>query len=160
MLDQSGLSTKRQRPMRFRQDLPHKRPKENNVKKLQPDTLTILKLSDPLIDTATVYTLFDICLSIAKEKRPCGHKPNFTDRQITPIREKRHMRAWVHISTQEPMIIEKPPDLCSVSVVHHFKSPAWFRSMRGPPSGASSLVNSDKEQAMLVQQVDESLIAV
>ncbi|KAK0890343.1 hypothetical protein LTR91_025477 [Friedmanniomyces endolithicus] len=159
LLDQAGLSTEQQRPMRLRLDLLHsfmrwppsktdlKRKTARKLLDLQPGTLTVVDLSDPFVDTATVCTLFDICLSVAKEKRPgCGmvvaldeaHKyidqspaaTNFTDRLLTTIREQRHIGTRVIISTQEPTISEKLLDLCSISIVHQFKSPAWFRSKR------------------------------
>ncbi|TKA23312.1 hypothetical protein B0A54_18005 [Friedmanniomyces endolithicus] len=85
LLDQAGLSTEQQRPMRLRLDLLHsfmrwppsktdlKRKTARKLLDLQPGTLTVVDLSDPFVDTATVCTLFDICLSVAKEKRPgCG----------------------------------------------------------------------------------------
>ncbi|KAK5711497.1 hypothetical protein LTR17_018372 [Elasticomyces elasticus] len=182
LLDQAGLSTEQQRPMRLRLDLLHsfmrwppsktdlKRKTARKLLDLQPGTLTVVDLSDPFVDTATVCTLFDICLSVAKEKRPgCGlvialdeaHKyidqspaaANFTDRLLTTIREQRHIGTRVIISTQEPTISEKVLDLCSISIVHHFKSPAWFRSIRDHLGGASGLVNSDKEQATLFEQI-------
>ncbi|KAK5739854.1 hypothetical protein LTS12_025125 [Elasticomyces elasticus] len=182
LLDQAGLSTEQQRPMRLRLDLLHsfmrwppsktdlKRKTARKLLDLQPGTLTVVDLSDPFVDTATVCTLFDICLSVAKEKRPgCGlvialdeaHKyidqspaaANFTDRLLTTIREQRHIGTRVIISTQEPTISEKVLDLCSISIVHHFKSPAWFRSIRDHLGGASGLVNSDREQATLFEQI-------
>ncbi|KAK3616783.1 hypothetical protein LTR22_026957 [Elasticomyces elasticus] len=182
LLDQAGLSTEQQRPMRLRLDLLHsfmrwppsktdlKRKTARKLLDLQPGTLTVVDLSDPFVDTATVCTLFDICLSVAKEKRPeCGmvvaldeaHKyidqspaaTNFTDRLLTTVREQRHIGTRVIISTQEPTISEKLLDLCSISIVHHFKSPAWFRSIRNHLGGASGLVNSDKEQATLFEQI-------
>ncbi|KAK5675042.1 hypothetical protein LTR17_027787, partial [Elasticomyces elasticus] len=78
---------------------------------------------------------------------------NFTDRLLTTVREQRHIGTRVIISTQEPTISEKMLDLCSISIVHHFKSPAWFRSIRNHLGGASGLVNSDKEQATLFEQI-------
>ncbi|KAK1048652.1 hypothetical protein LTR74_017479 [Friedmanniomyces endolithicus] len=182
LLDQAGLSTEQQRPMRLRLDLLHsfmrwppsnmdlKNKKARKLLDLQPGTLTIVDLSDPFVDAATVCTLFDICLSVAKEKRPeCGmvvaldeaHKyidqspaaTNFTDRLLTTIREQRHIGTRVIISTQEPTISEKLLDLCSISIVHHFQSPAWFRSIHNHLGGASGLVNSDKAQATLFEQI-------
>ncbi|KAK5704493.1 hypothetical protein LTR17_021844 [Elasticomyces elasticus] len=182
LLDQAGLSTEEQRPMRLRLDLLHRcmrwPPSKTDLKRktarklldLQPGTLTVVDLSDPFVDTATVCILFDICLSVAKENRPeCGmvvaldevHKyidqspaaTNFTDRLLTTVREQRHIGTRVIISTQEPTISEKLLDLCSISIVHHFKSPAWFRSIRNHLGGASGLVNSDKEQATLFEQI-------
>ncbi|KAK3073418.1 hypothetical protein LTR53_005042 [Teratosphaeriaceae sp. CCFEE 6253] len=182
LLDQAGLSTDQQRPMRLRLDLLHsfmrwppsktdlKRKTARKLLDLQPGTLTVVDLSDPFMDTATVCTLFDICLSLAKEKTPgCGmivaldeaHKYinqspaaiNFTDRLLTTVREQRHIGTRVIISTQEPTISEKLLDLCSISIVHHFKSPAWFRSICNHLGGASGLVNSNKEQATLFEQI-------
>ncbi|TKA67156.1 hypothetical protein B0A55_09978 [Friedmanniomyces simplex] len=181
LLDQAGLSTEQQRPMRLRLDLLHSfmrwPPSEMDLKRktarklldLQPGALTVVDLSDPFVDTATVCTLFDICLSVAKEKRPgCGmvvaldeaHKyidqspaaTNFTDRLLTTTREQRHIGTRVIISTQEPTISEKLLGLCSISIVHHFKSPAWFRSIRDHLGGASGLVNSEREQATLFEK--------
>nr|OQO15493.1 hypothetical protein B0A51_17349 [Rachicladosporium sp. CCFEE 5018] len=41
---------------------------EFDVLQIEPGTLTIVDLSDPSISTSTACMLFDICLSIAKEK--------------------------------------------------------------------------------------------
>ncbi|KAK5726241.1 hypothetical protein LTS12_027462, partial [Elasticomyces elasticus] len=78
---------------------------------------------------------------------------NFTDRLLTTVREQRHIETQVIISTQEPTISEKLLDLCSISIVHHSKSPAWFRSIRNHLGGASGPVNSDREQATLFEQI-------
>ncbi|KAK5110983.1 hypothetical protein LTR85_000674 [Meristemomyces frigidus] len=182
LLDLASLSADQQRPMRLRLDLLHsfmrwppskadlKRKTPRQLLDLQPGSLTIVDLSDPFVNTATVCVLFDICLSVAKEKRPeCGmivaldeaHKymdqspaaTNFTDRLLTTIREQRHIVTRVIISTQEPTISDKLLDLCSISIVHHFKSPAWFQTIRNHLGGASGLVNSDKEQATLFEQI-------
>ncbi|KAK3067986.1 hypothetical protein LTR53_014795 [Teratosphaeriaceae sp. CCFEE 6253] len=182
LLDRAGLSTEQQRPMRLRLDLLHsfmrwppsktdlKRKTARKLLDLEPGTLTVVDLSDPFVDTATVCTLFDICLSVAKEKRPgCGmvvaldeaHKyidqspaaTNFTDRLLTTIREQRHIGTRVIISTQEPTISEKLLDLCSISIVHHSNSPAWFRSIRDHPGGGSGLVNSEREQVTLFEEI-------
>ena len=63
------------------------------------------------------------------------------------------METRVLIPTQEPSISEKLLDLCSISFVHLFKSPAWFRTIRDHLGGASGLVNSDKEQARLFERI-------
>ncbi|KAK0926237.1 hypothetical protein LTR29_017922 [Friedmanniomyces endolithicus] len=116
LLDQAGLSTEQQRPITLRLDLLHsfmrwppskmdlKNKKARKLLDLQPGSLPVVDLSDPFVAAATVCTLFDICLSVAKEKRSeCGmvialdeaHKyidkspaaTNFTDRLLTTIRE-------------------------------------------------------------------------
>ncbi|KAK3075325.1 hypothetical protein LTR53_001458 [Teratosphaeriaceae sp. CCFEE 6253] len=145
LLDEAGLSIDQQRPMRLRLDLlrnfmrcpPSKtdltRKKARKLLDLQPGTITVVDLSDPFVDYPTVCSLFDICLSVAKEKRPgCGmvvaldeaHKyidqspaaTNFTDRLLTT-------------------------------------SPAWFRSIRDHVDGASGLVNNDKHLATLFEHI-------
>lgn len=181
-LDAVSLTADQQRPMKLRLDLLQsfmcwpptktdlKRKAPRRLLSLQPGTLTIVDLSDPFLDDATVCMLFDICLSIAKEKRPrCGlvialdeaHKymnqspaaANFTDRLLTTIREQRHIGTRVVISTQEPTISEKLLDLCSVSIVHQFKSPAWFQAIRAHLGGASGLLNITDEQASLFEGI-------
>jgi hypothetical protein len=181
-LDAASLTADQQRPMRLRLDLLQSfmrwPPTKSDLKKkapqtllsLQPGNLTIVDLSDPFLDDATVCMLFDICLSIAKEKRPrCGlvvaldeaHKymnqspaaANFTDRLLTTIREQRHIGTRVIVSTQEPTISEKLLDLCSVSIVHQFKSPAWFQAIRAHLRGASGFLNTTDEQASMFEDI-------
>ena len=181
-LDTASLTADQQRPMKLRLDLLQSfmrwPPTKSDLKKkapqrllsLQPGNLTIVDLSDPFLDDATVCMLFDICLSIAKERRPqCGlvvaldeaHKymnqspaaANFTDRLLTTIREQRHIGTRVVISTQEPTISEKLLDLCSVSIVHQFKSPAWFQAIRAHLGGASGFLNTTAEQASMFEDI-------
>ena len=182
LLDAANLSTDQQRPMRLsldllqsfmrwpptKGDLKRKTPKK--LLDLQPGTLTIVDLSDPFIDDTTVCMLFDICLSIAKENRPkCGlvvaldeaHKymnqsptaKNFTDRLLLTVREQRHIGIRVVIATQEPNISEKLLDLCSVSIVHQFNSPAWFQAIRNHLGGASRISSSPDGKTSLFEEI-------
>lgn len=182
ILDTASLTADQQRPMRLRLELLQSfmrwPPTKSDLKKktlrsllnLQAGSLTIVDLSDPFVDDATVCMLFDICLSIAKERRPrCGlaialdeaHKymhqspaaANFTDRLLLTIREQRHIGTRVIIATQEPTISEKLLDLCSVSIIHQFKSPAWFHAIRGHLGGASSFSNDASEQAVMFEDI-------
>ena len=145
-----------------------------------PGTLTVIDLSDPFVDAPTVCVLFDICLSLIKERRPeCGlvialdeaHKymdsstaaTNFTARLLTTIREQRHNATRVYIATQEPTISEKLLDLCSVSIVHRFSSPSWFHAIKDHLGGASSMTTTAEEQNVMFQrivslQVGENLV--
>jgi hypothetical protein len=147
---------------------------------IESGTLTIVDLTDPFMDPATVCILFDICLSIFKRRRPlCGivvaldeaHKymtsslaaSNFTERLLGTVREQRHNATRVIIATQEPTISEKLLDLCTVSIVHHFTSPAWFTSIRNHIGGASGFALSPSEQdtmftKILDLDVGESLV--
>lgn len=123
---------------------------------VQSGTWTIVDLTDPFMDPATVCILFDICLSVFKDRRPpCGlvvaldeaHKymtsspgaSNFTERLLGTIREQRHNATRVIIATQEPTVSEKLLDLCTVSIIHRFTSPAWFTSIRNHLGAASKL---------------------
>lgn len=104
----------------------------DNVFESKPGTLTIVDLSDPFIDSATVCLLFEICLGLVKEHRPDAglvialdeaHKylndspaaANFTNRLLTTIREQRHNATRILIATQEPTLSSKLLDLCSNS---------------------------------------------
>ncbi|KAK3625374.1 hypothetical protein LTR56_020459 [Elasticomyces elasticus] len=172
-LDAASLTADQQRPMRLRlgllQSFMRWPPTKSDLKR-KPGNLTIVDLSDPFLDDATVCMLFDICLSIAEERRPqCGlvvaldeaHKymnqspaaANFTDRLLTTIREQRYIGTRVVISTQEPTISEKLLDLCSVSIVHQFKSPAWFQAIRALVGGASGFLNTTDEQASMFEDI-------
>jgi hypothetical protein len=144
--------------------------KSDDLFETTPGTLTVVDLSDPFIDTATVCAVFEICLSLVKEHRPKAglvialdeaHKflnsssaaTSFTDRLLTTIREQRHNATRVLIATQEPKLSSKLLDLCSVSVVYHFKSPAWFDAILGHLGGASGLVAKGREQEKLFQSI-------
>nr|POE49002.1 putative di- and tripeptidase dug2 [Quercus suber] len=137
---------------------------------LKPGTLTIIDLSDPFLDAATVCVLFDICLSLVKENRPRSglvvaldeaHKymdesaaaTNFTDRLLRTIREQRHNATRVIIATQEPTISEKLLDLCSISIVHRFTSPAWFHAIKDHLGGASGMTMSAIEQGEMFRRI-------
>ena len=149
---------------------------------LEPGTLTIIDLSDPFVEAATACILFDICFGIAKavtvQREESlvvaldeAHKfmnqsaaaETFTDRMLTTIREQRHKGIRIIIATQEPTISPKLLDLSSVTVVHFFKSPDWFDTIKKHLSGASDNTNSKEEQhdvfkQILNLQVGESLV--
>lgn len=148
---------------------------EESMKSLlevQPGTLTIIDLSDTFIDASTVCLLFDICLSLIKKKRPVSglvvaldeaHKfmnksaaaDSFTERLLTTVREQRHNATRVIVATQEPTISEKLLDLCSMSIVHRFASPAWFASIRDHLGGASKMISSSEGQCEMFEEITE-----
>ena len=141
-------------------------------------TLTIVDLSDPFVDAGTACVLFDICLGViikthkeavtANKISPGliitldeAHKfldkniPSaeiFTNSLLTTIREQRHNAARVIIATQEPTISERLLDLCSVSIVHRFSSPAWFTTLCSHLGGASSLTSENAEDKTAVKK--------
>lgn len=139
--------------------------------RVEKGTLTIVDLSDPFVDANTACTLFDICHSIMLKRHKDAvtvkaispgliisldeaHKfldkdlpaaAIFTSSLLTTIREQRHNAARVVIATQEPSISEKLLDLCSISIVHRFSSPAWFTAIADHLGGASSMTVSSKD---------------
>lgn len=117
---------------------------------VEKGTLTIADLSDPFVDASTACVLFEICLGIILKRHKEAVTANkispgliitldeahkfldkgvpsadiFTSSLLTTIREQRHNATRVIIATQEPTISEKLLDLCSISIVHRFNSPA------------------------------------
>lgn len=61
-----------------------------------------------------------------------------TNNLMETIRLQRHLGVRVIISTQEPSISPKLLDLCSVTIVHRFSSPAWLTTLREHLAGVSS----------------------
>ena len=59
----------------------------------------------------------------------------FTDTLLTAIRLQRHIAARVVVSTQEPTVAPSLLDLCSMTIVHRFTSPAWFAALRSHLAG-------------------------
>lgn len=146
---------------------------------VEKGTLTIVDLSDPFVDASTACVLFDICLGIILKRHKEAVTANkispgliitldeahkfldkgipsadiFTGSLLTTIREQRHNAARVIIATQEPTISEKLLDLCSVSIVHRFNSPAWFTAICGHLGGASNLTSEkDMEKAAIKKE--------
>lgn len=180
LLDEESYRFTREqsKPMNMRLDLlesfmvsnARKSKDKTSLLNLQPGTLTIIDLSDPFVDASTVCVLFDFCLSLVKENAPSAglvvaldeaHKymnsslaaTNFTERLLTTIREQRHNGTRVIISAQEPTLSEKLLDLCSMTIVHRFTSPAWFEAIKGHLGGASSLVAEKEEQKGIMNTI-------
>ncbi|KAH9938514.1 uncharacterized protein B0H18DRAFT_1091200 [Fomitopsis serialis] len=106
--------------------------------------LTIIDLSDPFVDPASACGFFEIITRLfVRAKVDTGkvlvvdeaHKylsPNrvtsgLTQELLSLIRQQRHQAMRVVISTQEPTVV--PPvllDLCSITLLHRFSSPAWW----------------------------------
>ena len=114
----------------------------------KPGQLTVVDLTDPVIDSDTACVLFDTCLSVFVAQTECskivaldeahnymGEESSsavktFTDRLLKTIREQRHQKTRVVIATQEPTINTKLLDLCSITMVHRCTSPAWFSALK------------------------------
>lgn len=52
------------------------------------------------------------------------------------MRQQRHLATRVVIATQEPTISPVLLDLCNVTIIHRFTSPAWFRAIKAHIAGA------------------------
>lgn len=126
-----------------------------------PGYLTIVDLSDPVIDTKMACVLFDICLSVFLSQSKCGtvvaldeaHNymsseseaaSDFTKRLVKTIREQRHNGARVIIATQEPTISGKLLALSSIVMAHRFTSPAWLEKLRKHVAVTSEYNNRGK----------------
>ncbi|CCM04868.1 uncharacterized protein FIBRA_07061 [Fibroporia radiculosa] len=107
--------------------------------------LTIIDLSDPMVDPAAACTLFEIVTRqfVRADVGVSGkvlvvdeaHKylsankgqSGLTKALLSLIRQQRHLGMRVIISTQEPTVV--PPvllDLCGVAILHRFSSPSWW----------------------------------
>ncbi|KAL2020478.1 hypothetical protein VTK56DRAFT_8363 [Thermocarpiscus australiensis] len=128
--------------------------------------LTIVDLSCPCVTPEMACSLFHICLSLFLEQDPTAvgrivaldeaHKymtggsssstspsPSpecqaLTEALLATIRLQRHLGARVVVSTQEPTVSAALLDLCSVTVVHRFTSPAWLAALRRHLAGVSA----------------------
>lgn len=120
----------------------------------KPGSLTIVDLSDALIDAPSACSLFDMCLALFFEGSPKqskivaldeAHKfltrsdasEALTTSLLQMVREQRHKGARVVISTQEPTVSPKLLDLCTMTFVHRFGSPAWLEVLKRHVAGAA-----------------------
>lgn len=86
-----------------------------------------------------------------------GVVDGFTSSLLYTIREQRHNATRVIIATQEPTVSPKLLDLCSMSIIHGFSSPAWFNMLQGHLGGASDLVSAAKNDKQKGQSAKEIL---
>lgn len=103
--------------------------------------------------------LFHICLTLFLEQETSvgrfaaldeahqfmtdsGECRSLTDGLLKTIRLQRHLGARVIVSTQEPTISSALMDLCSITIVHRFSSPAWHQALVKHLAGASMAVDA------------------
>lgn len=153
-----------------------------------PGTLTIVDLTDPMIDADAACVLFDICLSVFISQTECSkivaldeaHNymsesssaavKEFTEKLLKTIREQRHQATRVVIATQEPGINTALIDLCSITMVHRCTSPAWYAvlkkhvaamfvaGMAGDAEDAESIDDKAFFERIVTLRVGESLL--
>ncbi|KAK7711557.1 hypothetical protein SLS57_008040 [Botryosphaeria dothidea] len=147
---------------------------EDDIFSPTPGSLTVVDLTDPFIDASSACTLFDICLALFLEDDTSSgrvialdeaHKymtdtaasDRFTDSLLTTIRIQRHAGTRVIIATQEPTISPKLLDLCSMTIVHRFTSPAWLSVLRDHLAGLSAMAGKTDEQ---IKQLFEEIVTL
>lgn len=52
-----------------------------------------------------------------------------TETFLAIIRQQRHLGVRIIISTQEPTISPRLIDLCSLTIIHRFTSPQWYKTI-------------------------------
>lgn len=117
-------------------------------------------------------SLFGICLSLFLEQasdigkvvaldeahkymKDTAESMALTESLLSTIRLQRHLGARVIISTQEPTVSTDLLDLCTVTIVHRFSSPAWMETLRHHLAGASKWTK-DKKTAESGSDADSS----
>ncbi|KAE8143147.1 hypothetical protein BDV38DRAFT_277174 [Aspergillus pseudotamarii] len=109
--------------------------------------ITILDLSCPFMDQATTCLLFRIAIDLFLHAHPSrgkmivadeAHKymsetpaaKDLTETFLNIIRQQRHLGVRTVISTEEPTISPRLIDLCSMTIIHRFTSPEWYRTIK------------------------------
>ena len=64
-----------------------------------------------------------------------GEAHKLTEHICSIISQQRHLATRVIIATQEPTLSPRLLDLCSVTFVHRFLSPAWYETLKGHLAG-------------------------
>jgi hypothetical protein len=139
----------------------------------QPGHLTIIDLTDPVVDSDLACVLFNICLSVFIAQTKCSkivaldeaHNymieggssavNDFTEKLLKTIREQRHQATRVVIATQEPTINTRLLDLCSITMVHRCTSPAWFAVLKKHVAGL--FLSEDGNQGSGMKETDRTL---
>ncbi|RSL52179.1 hypothetical protein CEP51_015103 [Fusarium floridanum] len=118
--------------------------------------LTVVDLSCPCVTPEMACSLFNVCLGLFLEQETSlgrvvaldeSHKymadnvesQAFTESLLSTIRLQRHLGVRVIISTQEPTISTRLLDLCSMTIVHRFTSPAWLQVLKRHLAGGFDL---------------------
>ncbi|KKK26324.1 hypothetical protein ARAM_001574 [Aspergillus rambellii] len=127
--------------------------------------VTILDLSCPFVDSSTACTLFRIAMDLFLYAYPSrakmivadkAHKymtdtpaaRELTDTFLNIIRQQRHLGVRTLISTQEPTIFPRLLDLCSITIIHRFTSPEWYKAIRNHVPIENKEGGSNKEKIL------------
>ncbi|KAE8419902.1 hypothetical protein BDV36DRAFT_307436 [Aspergillus pseudocaelatus] len=127
--------------------------------------ITILDLSCPFMDQATTCLLFRITIDLFLHAHPSrgkmivadeAHKymsgtpaaKDLTDTFLNIIRQQRHLGVRTIISTQEPTISPRLIDLCSMTIIHRFTSPEWYRTIKKHVTIGDESNNNNSEECL------------
>ena len=66
-----------------------------------------------------------------------GEAERFTGHLTSIVCQQRHLATRIVVATQEPTLSPRLLDLCNITMVHRFNSPAWFEVLRGHLAGAT-----------------------
>jgi hypothetical protein len=69
---------------------------------------------------------------------------HLTESLLQLVRQQRHNGTRVVIATQEPTLSTQLIDLCDVTIVHSFRSPAWYTTLKGHLAGFYTEDGGDK----------------
>ncbi|KAE8352036.1 hypothetical protein BDV28DRAFT_149397 [Aspergillus coremiiformis] len=127
--------------------------------------VTILDLSCPFMDQSTTCILFRIAINLFLHDHHSrgkmivadeAHKymnespaaEDLTKMFLNIIRQQRHLGVRTIISTQEPTISPRLIDLCSMTIIHRFTSPEWYRTIAKHVPIGDSGSNSNAEDSL------------
>ena len=80
----------------------------------------------------------------------------FTESLLSVIRQQRHLATRVIIATQEPTISPSLLDLCSMTIVHRFTSPAWMNALQNHLAGLST--NEDEDSKKKLRRIFKQVV--
>ncbi|KAJ3992816.1 hypothetical protein F5050DRAFT_850088 [Lentinula boryana] len=143
-------------------------------RRFSPGELTIIDLSDPFIDPASACGLFEVLTRLFvradvgtgkvlvvdeahKYLSSSQHPSGFTKALLSLTRQQRHLAMRVIISTQEPTVVNPVLlDLCTVTILHRFSSPAWWSHLEKHVSAEFS--DNDAFDKVVRLQTGEAII--
>ena len=78
----------------------------------------------------------------------------FTNTILSTVRLQRHLGVRILIATQEPSVSPSLLDLCSVTIIHSFTSPAWLRTLHGRTAAYLEFQNDKITDGKLTKRGD------
>lgn len=140
---------------------------------MQSGQLTVVDLSCPCVTPEMACSLFNVCLGLFLERETNlgrvvaldeSHtymtdnveSQAFTESLLSIIRLQRHLGVQAIISTQEPTKSTHLLDLCSMTVVHRFTSPAWLQVLKRHLAGGFDLSELSETNGYKGEQQQES----